>query len=425
MRKVLIISRCLPPLLDVGGKRAYRFAKYLPMFGWQPIVWTGPIPAGLPLDTMSVELTEGRVERTYYPKWWPQPHLTYTVAQAPIEKPGTAKRFLSRVTTIPLGRDFYLTPRAAIVLGRIIDREQVDAIFATSGPPTCLVYGWLISRLRGLPLCLDFRDPWSLNFLQRRKAKWVQAAEQRIEHFLMREAQRVVFSCEDAALAYRALYKDLPAEKITTIANSFDPVQRTEPQKSTSTIKLVHFGNCNGPRRLETVIKALGRIQRQGAWPAEGIRLVNFGRVRSTDVDLAATLGLASAFEYRQAIDTREGLRHLAESDLQILVNYDNETLYVPAKTFDYLITGKPILCLSRPSELTRFVTKTGAGRVVDPDDVAGTAAVIMSAIAARNGGAPVSSLNSAEIVAYDARTTAEKLASVLNAMVKVGISGP
>jgi len=390
------------------------------MFGWQPIVWTGEIPAGLPLDTFSVELTEGRIERTYYPKWWPQPHLTYTVAQAPIEKPGTAKRFLSSLTTIPLGRDFCLTPRAAIVLGRIIEREQVDAVFATSGPPTCLVYGWLISRLRGIPLCLDFRDPWSLNFLQRRKPLWVQAAEKRIEHFLMREAQRVVFTCQDAAVAYRELYRDLPAEKITTIANSFDPVQRVEPQKSTGPIKLVHFGNCNGPRNLETVIKALAMIQRQGAWPAEGIRLVNFGRVRSTDVDLAATLGLAGAFEYQQAVDTQAGLRYLAASDLQILVNYSNETLYVPAKTFDYLVAGKPILCLSRPSELTSLVEKTGAGRVVDPGDVEGTAAVIMSAIAARNGGAPVSSLNSAEVNCYDARTTAEKLASVLNEMVNV-----
>ena len=40
-RRVLIISRYFPPLYDVGGKRAYRFALHLPDHGWQPIILTG------------------------------------------------------------------------------------------------------------------------------------------------------------------------------------------------------------------------------------------------------------------------------------------------------------------------------------------------------------------------------------------------
>ncbi|HSQ00522.1 MAG TPA: hypothetical protein VL049_25145 [Candidatus Dormibacteraeota bacterium] len=33
LRRVLIISRYFPPLYDVGGKRAYRFAMHLPDHG--------------------------------------------------------------------------------------------------------------------------------------------------------------------------------------------------------------------------------------------------------------------------------------------------------------------------------------------------------------------------------------------------------
>ena len=50
-RKVLIISYVWPPAEGVGMLRASRFAKYLPSYGWEPLVLTvdpgtGNIPAG-------------------------------------------------------------------------------------------------------------------------------------------------------------------------------------------------------------------------------------------------------------------------------------------------------------------------------------------------------------------------------------------
>ena len=38
MKKVLIIAHEFPPLSIVGALRPFKFAKYLPVFGWEPII---------------------------------------------------------------------------------------------------------------------------------------------------------------------------------------------------------------------------------------------------------------------------------------------------------------------------------------------------------------------------------------------------
>jgi hypothetical protein len=40
MRRVLVITTHFAPDIHVGAKRATKFAKYLPLYGWQPIILT-------------------------------------------------------------------------------------------------------------------------------------------------------------------------------------------------------------------------------------------------------------------------------------------------------------------------------------------------------------------------------------------------
>ena len=38
MKKVLIITYHFPPDAEVGGLRVQKFAKYLPLYGWEPFI---------------------------------------------------------------------------------------------------------------------------------------------------------------------------------------------------------------------------------------------------------------------------------------------------------------------------------------------------------------------------------------------------
>ena len=70
----------------------------------------------------------------------------------------------------------------------------------------------------------------------------------------------------------------------------------------------------------------------------------------------------------------REALRITFAGDVLLILLGGTKFLpsHLPAKVFEYLHTGKPILAISRPGELTEIVQKSGSGIVVSPDSVDG-----------------------------------------------------
>lgn len=426
MRTVLILSRFFPPAFDVGGKRAYRFARYLPEYGWRAVVLTDVAPegrradpsAGLPLPDVTA------VYRSWYPSDWPRPRPADsdgTVVTPTRDKkypPDGLRARLKWHLRFPVGKELKLTPRAAWLVRQIAREERADAIFATSSPYAALVHGVAAKAVTGLPLHLDLRDPWSMNFLQRTKSPFTQRSEAALEGALLRRADRITLTSRAAAEAYREAYPDIAA-RIGRIYNSFDPAQRpTAPERLSGPLTLVHFGNCYGIRRLETVIRALDVLRREDGLTPDGLRLVNLGRMADKDVRLAAELGVEGFLEARPVVPYTEGLSILAGADLQLLLSYGEERLFVPAKLYDYLLTGAPILCVAPPSELTEIIERTKSGRWVAPGQVAELATVLRDELRARREGRRLAEPDPEAIAAFSAKTTTRQLAESLDEMV-------
>lgn len=422
-KTVLIVSRFFPPMFDVGGKRAWRFAKYLPEHGWRAVVITDRPPTDRPHDD-SIDIPDSaEIVREYYPAWWSRPKNAGsdgTIA-APIEKrrraPLTWLARVSRQARMPVGDDVVLTPRFARLARGIARRAGASAIFATSAPYSALVFGSAASRATGLPLCLDLRDPWSLNFFQQDKPAWVRRAEELIEEKLLGAADRVTFTSESTAAAYRARYPAI-GDHIACITNSFDPAQRPAPApRADDRFTIVHFGNVYGRRTLAPVLRGLGALRRRAPPGSERIQIVNLGRITREDLELAAELGVAGQLSSRPFVPYEEGLGILASADVQLLLGYADETLFLPAKLFDYLMTGAPILCIAPDSELTRIVSETGAGASCDPADVAGIERALERAISPA-GLRAGQTLDPQAVSRFSARHTSKQLADLLDSMV-------
>lgn len=417
-----MISRYFPPMFDVGGKRAYRFARYLPEFGWRAVVLTGRIPTERPVDGTSSRLgPETRVERRYEPAWFREPRgrpSDGTIATPVRSSPVSSKPPRRKLLGFPVGPDILLARhvvREGVRLGR---EEQVDAVFATSSPYAVLIAGQRIAEQLDRPLCLDLRDPWTLNFFQRGRARWVSAIERRIESRLFHTADRVVLNCETTLNAYRELYPDLPSERLSAIRNAFDPDEQPTRADPSGPIRLLHFGNCYGPRRLETMLRAIALV-RERSPDAPEIVLENLGRVGTADLELAAELGLREQFHHGVFVPLSEGLERLARADLAVLVAYGDETLYIPAKLYDYLLARAPIACISQPGELATIVERSGAGRAIRPGDVEGAAGLIEQAIAARAKGTRAFVPDESALDPYSARSTTKVLAELLDSIVR------
>jgi glycosyltransferase involved in cell wall biosynthesis len=272
VRTALLVTRCFPPLFNVGGKRAYHFARYLPENGWRTVVVTNPIPPNYETDPDYLPPAQSLVLRSYQPGWWPQPHLSYWADPDPI---GARRVNLTEV----LASGLAFAPSAAIRLARVVREHEINVVVATT-PPAVLMHAFLGARLAGIPICLDLRDPWSLNYLQRTKSRLRRHLECRLERLLFGHAARVIFASADACDAYRLLYPAL-APKLASIPTGYDPESVVPRQAPAGPVTIVHFGNSFGSRRLDTVIRAMVNVKE--------VRLINFGRVQGADVDLART----------------------------------------------------------------------------------------------------------------------------------------
>lgn len=420
-RTVLLVSRWFPPAFQIGGKRAFRFARYLPAHGWRPIVWTGALPDDVPHDRTPVELPEAVVvDRTLMPRWWPEPRRRLVVGADTTPghgmKPSGLTSRLRRQVTMPVGEELLLLPVLLRRLARLVEQHRPDVIMATSSPYWTLVLGKRAAERFGLPLVLDLRDPWTPNFLQAHKAGWVRSVEAVVERRCLAAAARVTFTAPATTAAYQALHPAL-ASRFATITNAFDPAQapaRPEAVSGSETGRdrvLVHFGNCYGKRRLDGVLRGLAALRDEHGQALAHVRLLNLGKPDADDLALAERLGVR--LEVRPFLPLAEGLALLAAADVQLLVGYGDEPMFIPAKLFDYLLSGAPILAVGRAEAVAEIVRRTGTGLSVSGDDPSSTALALRRLLAREHG-----PRDEAAVSSYAAPSTAGALARVLTDVV-------
>lgn len=375
--RVLYISRFFPPAYSIGGKRAWRMARYVPALGVDLVVLTDVEPPPDRRDPTPLDLPGSVVvDRGLYPPWWPpRPSGDSDVTvQTPVQsnrKP-TLRRRVLRAARPPVTDEWPLVPRQIAYIRALVQQHRIQLIHASGGPPATLLHGWVAARATGLPLVAELRDPWTVSQLAMPASPLHHRAEQALERQILTSARRVVVTAEETAAAYRAFLAPLPADHVTVVRNAYEP-ERAPPrlwQRVPGRLRLVHFGACYAERRLADVLRAIALLRDQQGVDVQGVAVENIGRPAAEDVALAAELGLQRQFVCRPPVPYDEGLRELAAADLLLLPGYGQATQFLPGKLYDYMLAGRPVLATVRPSELSQIVQQTGIGVFAAPGDV-------------------------------------------------------
>src|SRR5262249_32005609 len=145
-----------PPAGGSGSNRALAFARYLPAYGWQPIVLTpGTAWASNPDDGLLATALSGvRVVRT--PSFEPRPAVATapSSAQRPT-RTGALRRHLGHLKRFPDARVGWLP--FAVAAARRVD---YDVAYSSSGPFTSHVVGLILKRTTRRPWVAELRDGW-------------------------------------------------------------------------------------------------------------------------------------------------------------------------------------------------------------------------------------------------------------------------
>jgi len=358
VKKILMIAYHFPPLAGSSGiQRTLRFVQHLPALGWQPLV--------LSADPRAYEKSSG--------------DLMADVPQGTVVRRAFA---LDTARHLQLGGrylgwmarpDRWISWKfAAIREGRrMIDEFKPDVIWSTYPIATAHVIASALHRKTGIAWVADFRDPMAHAGYPADPRTW--RSYQAIEEDALTRASYSVFTTPGAAHMYQQRYP-AAAERIVVLENGYDeesfsalaPLQSDELRAvgvGTRPLLLLHSGIVYPSERDPTqLFAALGRLKKEGVLTTADLRI----RFRACVHDellqhLAKTHGAQDFIELCPAIPYRAALAEMMAVDALLVMQARNCNAQIPAKIYEYLRAGKPILGLTDAAGDTAAVLR-GAG---------------------------------------------------------------
>jgi hypothetical protein len=331
-----------PPQAGSSGiQRTLRFVQHLPALGWQPLVLSASphaydktdadLLADVPADTVvrrafALDTARHLQLRRRYLGWMARPD-----------------RWISwKFDAIRQGLE-------------MIEAYKPDVIWSTYPIATAHVIASALHQKSGLPWVADFRDPMAQDGYPTDPRTW--QSFQRIEADAAARARFCVFTTPGAARLYQQRYPGM-AERMVVLENGYDeesflsaPNASVAPLASGRPLVMLHSGIVYPSERDPTqLFEALGRLKQAGTLMPQELRI----RFRASVHDdllksLAQTHQVQDFIEVCPAIAYRDALAEMLEVDALLVMQASNCNAQIPAKVYEYLRAGKPVLGLTDP----------------------------------------------------------------------------
>lgn len=382
MKKVLLISYFYPPLAGPGAQRIEKFVKFLPEFGWMPVVLTVKAPYYRIYATgESIKESETSVVRTsaFFPKRimkrmfdiFEVMHRRKTDVQdgRTQNRPGAGKIMKSLIYPWLFIPDEYIGwyPFAVREGKRIVEREGVDVILSSSPPNTCHVIAAAIHEHTGVPWLADFRDVWDIwdFWYNPRGFSFRQAIERRLEAKTVESADAIAGVSEAMLTDFQMRFPSLSPERCLLLPNGFDSDDFTGivPRDFGDGVHLVHAGSFYEWRRPDVFLHALAGFRERYPEDAQRLHVHFIGHLEYEHRRLINELDLDSMLTIRDTLSYKECLSWIYGADALLLIPGDitNSAAMVTTKVFDYIMSQKPIVIIGEECGAVQLIQKVHA----------------------------------------------------------------
>lgn len=390
LKKVLIISYYWPPSGGGGVQRWLKMSKYLPEYGWQPIIFTPSNGESPVVDESLLDEVHSAVETIKTPIWEPYSFYKRFTGKKSSEKVYSGfindkkESFTQKLSVfirgnffIPDARKFWIKPSIKYLRKYLLE-HPVDRIIST-GPPhsTHLIASGVVDKIP-IPWVADFRDPWTnIDFYdQLRLSKWADKKHRALEQKVLRKATKIVTVSEHWAKDF----EKLSGRPIEVIRNGYDHADfEQEPSNLGEAFTICHIGSMNKDRNPSALWQALESLVASPSFAANlSIKLI--GNVDHSIFDAINKHGLNVYLDHTPFMVHKEALSELQKSQLLLLPINDtpNSLGVVPGKIYEYLGARRPIIGIG-PSDgdSATILSDSGAGTMFAYDDSSGIEAKI------------------------------------------------
>lgn len=366
----------MPPTQTIGAQRPYKLAKYLPQFGWEPIVLTIRIP-GRSLNGIRV------IETDYKDIISSLKSKTGLNAKKGIHEQlgiNTQKNYKYsswKGKLVKLAREIIAFPDDSIgwykyalqSASNLLEREKVDAMISTSYPVTSHLIAHALKRKYKVAWIADFRDLWTQNHYVR-KYKLLYLMERWLELRTLSDADLMV-TVHPLEEVLQSLHKNKP---VVCVTNGYDPDDFPEiPVRRTDKFTITYTGILYaGKRDPSMLFRAVRQLIDDRKMREDSIDIRFYGPKEQWLYDEVKKYNLEKVVGINDPVPRERALQIQRESQILLILRWDNkdEEKIIPGKLFEYFGANRPILAIGAGGVVKDMLEATNTGRFAQNETV-------------------------------------------------------
>ena len=367
-------------------QRWVKFSKYLPQFGWQPVIYTPENPETLAADNSladeispDTEVVRRRITEPY--------RLYRRLLGNKSSKDGGSdevnpvnsgkKTFMQKLSVFARGNFFIPDPRCMWIrpsvrfLKKYLRDNPVDLIVSTGPPHSMHLIGLKLSRATGLPWIADFRDPWTKMFYFKHLnlSKWAARRHAELERQVLDGASAVVAVSPPVQKDFAAM----TSSRVELVTNGFDETDFSDsPGEPDGFFNITHTGLFASDGNPLVLWKALADKCREDGEFGERLRIRLAGKTDTEIISSIEEAGLGGRMTDCGYLPHKEAVREQRNASLLILpLRREPEYAAVlPGKLFEYIASGRPVLGIGQTDgAMASVLAAAGAGTVAEWED--------------------------------------------------------
>lgn len=361
MNKVLIITYYWPPSGGAGVQRWLKFSKYLPESGWEPIILTvDPEYATYPVTDFSLKDDLPCSVKVYSTKATNYFRI-YKKDKSRIPAAGFANSidntFKGKILRFLRGNFFIPDPRrgwnryAIKKACELIESEGIRHVITTSPPHSTQLIGLNIKKkYPGIKWIADLRDPWTDIYYYKQFYPTIisKMIDLRFEKNVLKKADKIITVGASLKTQFASKVKGIE-KKTEVITNGYDESDfKGLTPVAPSRFTITYVGTLSDIYPIEGLIPALKTMQTTG----KNFILRFVGTVSEKTRKMLESEIPERYLEFLPYVVHSEAIKYMIGSSLLILIiplHQSNKSI-ITGKLFEYLASGRPILCLGPSS---------------------------------------------------------------------------
>ena len=374
MQKILVITYYWPPAGGPGVQRWLKFVKYLPEFGWEPIVYVPENP-NYPIvdEQLAREVPNGvRVlkQPIREPYRWASllsRNKTKRISSGIISErnPSVIEKILLWIRGnffIPDARKSWVAPSIQF-LSSIVEQEEIKTVITTGPPHSLHLIGLGLQQKLDLEWVADFRDPWT-SIGYHKKLRLTRASQEKhkaLEQQVLNAADKIVVTSPTTMREF----EQITNKPIEVITNGFDEELTPKPLDDNFTIS--HLGSLLTGRNPISLWEALRELVQEHPKFADRLKIQLAGVVGKEVIASLEEFGLIPYVNQLGYLSHDRVVEVQQKSQVLLLLEIDSEETrgIIPGKLFEYLNANRPILGIG-PSDwdVSTIIEDTQSGTV-------------------------------------------------------------